>query len=106
MILELVRVLSEQLPAVAICDAAEKQKLKTETASDVQTAKEKAVEYKEEKEKEITALVVIVQVQIQLIESSNQVLVNQGSTTIPPPTLPDFATAFTTAFSTPSGQSS
>ena len=92
---ELVGVLSVHLPNVAICNAAEKAAIKAETASDVQTAKNKTDEYREKKEVKIKSLVELVEEEILLIESSNQILVNFGSTTIPPPTIPHVATQYT-----------
>ena len=92
---ELVRVLSVHLPNVAICNAAEKAAIKAETASDVQTAKNKTDEYREDKKDKIKSLVELIEVELLLIESSNQVLVNYGSTTIPPPTVHHVATQYT-----------
>ena len=92
---ELVRVLSVHLPNVVICNATEKAAIKTQTESDVQTAKSKVDEYKEKKVEKIKVLVVLVEEELLIIETSNQVLVDTGSTTIPPPTIPPVATQYT-----------
>ena len=92
LIKELIRILNEALPKLSIlCDADEKKKLKEETSSDVQTAKEKTTKYKEKKEKKIKDLVYEVQIAKQQIGIYNEKLEESGSSTIPAKTLnPDY----------------
>ena len=92
LIKELIRILNEALPKLSIlCDADEKKKLKEETSSDVQTAKEKTTKYKEKKEKNIKDLVYEVQIAKQQIGIYNEKLEESGSSTIPAKTLnPDY----------------
>merc|ERR1712222_43413 len=96
MIKELVRILNEALPNInTLCDKDAKKKMKEDTATDVQTAKEKTTKYREKKKQKIKELVVKVQIAQHKIEESNQVLVNNGFTKIPALQLPSAAVQFT-----------
>merc|ERR1739838_1112042 len=96
MIKELVRILNEALPNInTLCDKVSKKKMKEDTATDVQTAKEKTTKYREKKKQKIKELVVKVQIAQHKIEESNQVLVNNGFTKIPALQLPSAAVQFT-----------
>ena len=85
---EYVRVLSVHLPNVTICDKTEKARIKNATASDVQIAEKKTTEYIEKSDTKIWSLTQIVEEETLNIEDLNQELVNSGSTTIPPNTIP------------------
>merc|ERR1712222_190772 len=96
MIKELVRILNEALPNInTLCDKDAKKKMKEDTATDVQTAKEKTTKYREKKKQKIKELVVKVQIAQHKIEEANQVLVNNGFTKIPALQLPSAAVQFT-----------
>merc|ERR1711934_1026035 len=69
--------------------------MKEDTATDVQTAKEKTTKYREKKKQKIKELVVKVQIAQHKIEESNQVLVNNGFTKLPALQLPSQAVQYT-----------
>ena len=94
---EYVRVLSVHLPNVTICDATEKARIKNATASDIKIAEEKTTEYIEKSDTKIWSLTQIVEEETQYIEDLNQDLVNSGSTTIPPNTIPVVVIEYITA---------